>query len=198
MSVIATETVVVLSGGDDAAARLRLEDFALLLCDQATKHGCRAVATWDGRDLKVRMQEDCAKSLQYVFQWLGETAAEQGAQVEIGADQEAGPRIRGLTDGAIPWGTVVHARLTRELLCALPERAYVVCNATPGEVAVALGRLGPFVTRAQQWQKARAAGLDGTMCRVFWSEEDFAAFVDEAYSGSDGALRDSSHVASLL
>lgn len=180
MSVIATETVVVLSGGDDAAARLRLEDFAILVCDQARRHGCRATAAWDGGSLKVRMQDGCAESLQHVFQWLGETAAEQGAQVEIGADQEAGPRIRDFADGAIPWGTVVHARLTRELLCALPEGAYVVCNTTPGEVGVALGRLGPFVTRAPQWQNARVAGLDCTMCRVFWSEEDFEAYVDGA------------------
>ena len=176
MPVFATETVVVLSGGDDAAARLRLEDFAILVCDQARKHGCRATAAWADGSLKVRIQDGCAESLEQVFQWLAETAAEQGAQIEIGADQVAGPRIRDFGDTQIPWGTVVHARLTRELLCALPDGAYVVCNVTPGEVAVALGRLGPFVTRAQQWQTARVAGLDRTMCRVFWSEEDFEAY----------------------
>ena len=196
MPVIATETVVVLSGGEDAAARLRLEDFAILLCDQARKHGCRSTAAWDAGSLKIRIQNGCAESLQQVFQWLGETAAEQGATVEIGADQEAGPPIRDFADAPIPWGTVVHARLTRELLCALPEGAYVVCNATPGEVAVALGRLGPFVTRARQWQNARAAGLDRTMCRVFWSEEAFNAYVHDA-DGRDGALRRPSGVASV-
>ena len=180
MPVIATETVVALSGGDDATARLRLEDFALLLCDQARKHGCRATAAWTDGNLKVRIQEGCAESLQRVFQWLAETAAEQGAHVEIGPDQEAGPTIRDFGDAPIPWGTVVHARLTRELLCALPEGAFVVSNVSPGEVAVALGRLGPFVTRAQQWQNARLAGLDGTMCRVFWSEDEVDAYFDGA------------------
>ena len=184
MSVIATETVIVLSGGDDAAARLRLEDFALLVCDQATKHGCRATAAWSAGRLKVRIQDGCAESLQHVFQWLAESAAEQGAQIEIGADEEAGPRIRDFGDAQIPWGTVVHARLTRELLCALPEGAFVVCNVTPGEVAVALGRLGPFVTRALAWQKARVAGLDGTMCRVFWSEDDLDAYFEGAAAAS--------------
>ena len=116
-----------------------LEDFAILLCEQARRHGCRAAATWDAGSLKVRIQDGCAESLQQVCQWLAESAAEQGAEVEIGADQEAGPRIRDFDDAPIPWGTVVHARLTRELLCALPEGAFVVCNASPGELAVALG-----------------------------------------------------------
>ena len=180
MPVIATETVVVLSGGDDAAARSNLEDFAVLLCDQARKRGCKACAVWADGTLKVRIQEGCAESLQEIFQWLAESAAEQGAQVEIGADQGAGPCIRDIGDGPIAWGTVVQARLTRDLLCGLPEGAFVVCNTGGCESPVALGRLGPFATRAQQWQNARLAGLDGTLARVFWSEEDFAAFCGSA------------------
>ena len=180
MPVIATETVVVLSGGDDAAARFRLEDFALLLCEQARKRGCRATAAWSDANLKVRFQDGCAESLQEIFQWLAESAAEQGASVEIGGDQDAGPRIRDFTDAPVPWGTVLQARLTRPLLCALPEGAFVVCNAAPGEVAIALGRLGSFETRAQEWQKAKLAGLDGTLCRVCWSEDDFDAYFEAA------------------
>ena len=177
MAVIATETVVVLSGGDDAPARRNLEDFAILLCDQARKRGCKACAVWADGGLKVRIQQGCAESLREIVQWLAESAAEQGATVSIGADQEAGPYIRDINEGPIAWGTVVHARLTRDLLCALPEGAWVVCNTSAGELAVGLGRLGPFASRATQWQNARVAGLDGTMCRVFWSQADFDDFV---------------------
>jgi hypothetical protein len=115
-----------------------------------------------------------------VIQWLGETAAEQGASVTIGEDQPAGACIRDIEHGPIVWGTVVQARLTRDLLCALPEGAFLVCNAAPGEVPVPLGKLGGFGARAQQWQNAKLAGLDGTMCRVFWSDEDYDAFCGSA------------------
>lgn len=187
MAVLTAETVVVLSGGEDAAARRRLEDFALLLCDQARNHGCNATAAWAEGRLKVRLQEGCAESLQYVIQWLSETAAEQGAVVEVGADEPAGPPIRDLGEGPIPWGTVVHARLSREMLCALPEGAFVVCNTSPGDGAVALGRLGPFASRAEQWNNARLAGFDRTMSRVFWSEEDMKAYLDAECAAAPAA-----------
>ncbi|HEX8280215.1 MAG TPA: hypothetical protein VF551_02465 [Chthoniobacterales bacterium] len=166
-----TETVVMLSGGDDPDARRNLEDFAVTLCDQAKKHGCRACAVWTDDALKVRIQEGCGASVQDLFLWLGESAAEQGASITIGQDQESGPCIRDIEDGPIPWGTVLHARLTRDLLCALPEGAFVASDR-----ACSIGRLGPSHVRAQQWQRAQLAGLDGAMFRVLWSEEDFQAF----------------------
>ncbi|HSH37290.1 MAG TPA: hypothetical protein VK993_00780, partial [Chthoniobacterales bacterium] len=78
--------VVVLAGGDDPVARLLLEHFAILLCDQARKHGCRATGAWDSGSLNVGIEDGCAESLQQLFQWLGETSAEQGSRVEIGAN----------------------------------------------------------------------------------------------------------------
>jgi hypothetical protein len=178
MRRMTTESVIVLSGGDDAAARRNLEEFAVLVCDQARKRGCKTRAVWAGVNLQLRIQQGCADTLREVFQWLAETAAEQGASVTVGEDQPAGACIHDIEDAPIAWGTVVHARLTRDLLCNLPEGAFLVCNVAPCEVPVPLGRLGPYASRAEQWQRARTAGLDGTLSRVFWTEEDFRAFCD--------------------
>jgi hypothetical protein len=62
------------------------------------------------------------------------------------------------------------------LLTALPEGAYLACDSHEDR-AGSIGRLGPFQVRAQQWQRAQLSGMDGGMCRVFWTGDDYEAFV---------------------
>ncbi|HSH37289.1 MAG TPA: hypothetical protein VK993_00775 [Chthoniobacterales bacterium] len=68
------------------------------------------------------------------------------------------------------------SRASRSVRC--PKALSSFTPRQRAKFAVALGRLGPFETRAQQWQNARLAGPDRTMCRVFWSEEDLNAYFD--------------------
>lgn len=194
MAATTLETVLTLACADDSATRRNLEDFAVLLCDQARRRGCKARASWVNEGVRIRLQSGCAESFQDILESLATSAAEQGASISIGEDHTPGRCIQALEDAPIPWGTVVQARLTRELLCALPEGAFVAAEGADGSGA-SVGRLGPFHVRAQQWKRAQLFGLDGGMCRVFWSENDYHAFVHSGGEEEAFELRNESRYA---
>jgi hypothetical protein len=176
MSAMTRESIVILSCRDEANARRAIEDYAVSICEQTRKRGWRACAAWHEDKLKIRVQGGEIEQTREFLDALMADAKHHGAASSIIEEVEVSSVICQLDDAPILWGTVVHARLTRDLLAALPEGAYV--GADSGEDrATSVGRLGPFHVRAQQWQRAQLAGLDGGMCRVFWSGDDYEAFV---------------------
>jgi hypothetical protein len=178
-SVAANEIVVLLADALDATTRRTLEDLAVSICDQARKRGWKACAGWTGEDVKVRLQKGDLAAVEEFLQPFAARAEKSGAKMTLREGEGASPSICALEDAPITWGTVVQARLTRDLLCGLPEGAFVASSAEEDR-AHSVGRLGPFHVRAQQWQRAQLSGLDGAMCRVFWSEADYQAFVRPA------------------
>lgn len=175
-SVGVGEILALLSGPAEAAARRELEDLAIAICDQARRRGWRACAGWTDENVKVRLQNGDTGAVKEFLQTFAARAERIGAHVSVKeADGEA-HSICALEDAPILWGTVVQARLTRDLLCGLPEGAFVA-SASEEDRIHSVGRVGPFNCRAQQWQRAQFSGLDGTMCRVFWSEADYNDFV---------------------
>jgi hypothetical protein len=175
-AVAVSETVVLLSGPPDAGARREMEDLAVAICDRARKRGWKACAGWKDESVKVRLQNGEAESVGEFLQSFAARAEKSGAKMSMREEETASPSICALEDAPIMWGTVVQARLTRDLLCGLPEGAFVA-SASDEDRVHSVGRLGPFHVRAQQWQWAQLSGLDGGMCRVFWSEDDYNAFV---------------------
>ncbi|MGZ5019538.1 MAG: hypothetical protein ACXWAV_03855 [Chthoniobacterales bacterium] len=173
MSATARESLIILSCADDAKARRQIEDYAVTICEQTRKRGWKACAAWQEEKLNVRVQGGETEDMRAFLDPLVADAKEHGAASSILEEIEAAPLICHLDDAAIVWGTVVHARLTRDLLTSLPEGAYVASADRAGSI----GRLGPFSVRAQQWQRAQFAGLEGGMSRVFWSSHDYEAFV---------------------
>jgi len=176
-AVMNSEMVLTITCPPDAAARRRLEDYALTMCDQARKRGWQACAAWTDDKLKVRFQGGDPQEMREFLDPLAGNAKENGAVSSIFDEEPAGPPIGHLDDVPFRWGDVVHARLTRDLLSSLPEGAYVA-SVSEEDRAASIGRLGPFQVRAQQWQRAQLAGLEGDMCRVFWSGEDYDAFLN--------------------
>jgi hypothetical protein len=177
MPVMTSEMVLIMGCPDDAGARRKLEEYALTMCDQARKHGWEACAAWADDKLRVRFQDGDADEMREFLDPLAGNAKENGATSSIFEEQPATAAIGHLHDVPFRWGEVVHARLTRELISALPEGAYVA-SVSEEDRPASIGRLGPFHVRAQQWQRAQLAGLDGGLCRVFWSGEDYDAFLN--------------------
>lgn len=175
-AVATNEIVVQLADSVDAAARRNLEDLAISICDQARKRGWKACAAWREEQVQVRLQNGELAAVEEFLQPFSARAEKSGAKMTIRAGEGMSPSICALEDAPIVWGTVVQARLTRDLLCGLPEGAFVAAT-SHDDRAHSIGRLGPFHVRAQQWQRAQLAGLDGAMCRVFWSGADYEAFV---------------------
>lgn len=176
----------MLSCSDDPEARADLEDFAVSACEQARKHGWTASARWSDNGLKLSVQNATDREVREFVRSLNETAARRDATI-VSLDEQPAHEVHDREDAPIPWGTVVHARLTRELLCSLPEGAYVASDSHCSECAASLGRVGPFSVRAQQWQRAQLAGLDGCVCRVLWSHDDFMAFCART-TGATGSV----------
>ncbi len=169
------QIVFLLTCPGEVETRRDVEDFAVSICDQARRRGWKALAQWTDGGLRVWLQNGESENLCALVQPLQAKAIELGATLSY-LDEQPAARIRDIEDAPITWGTVVHARLTRDLLCALPEGAYVASDSDNADCADSLGRVGPFTVRAEQWQRAQLAGLDGGICRVLWSREDFEAF----------------------
>ena len=173
---MASEMVFVLSCPPDAATRLDIEDFAVSVCDEARKRGWKVWACWTDAGLKVRLQNGRVQLLREFVATFVNSATKHGATMSVLEKPQPATLIRDIEDGPIVWGTVIHARLTRRLLCALPEGALVAFNLTAGDRGRFIGRVGSFQTRGEQWKRAQLAGLDGGSCRVLWSEDDCHAF----------------------
>ena len=171
----ADRVACILTCPDDATTRADIEEFAVNACDEARRRGWKAWARWTDEGLKLWLEQGRRAELQAFVDTLAATAPRYGADVAM-LDEAPPPAIYDIERPPIPWGTVIHARLTRELLCALPEGAYVASDSRCSECPSSLGRVGPFSVRAQQWQRAQLAGLDGCICRVFWSQDDFSAY----------------------
>ncbi len=173
MSATTRESVVIISCADDPGVRCGIEDYAVTICEQTRKRGWKTCAAWQDEKLKVRVQGDDARAVRAFLDPFVGNAKEHGAASSILEEVEAAPVICQLDDSPVLWGTVMHARLTRDLLTSLPEGAYLASEDRTGSI----GRLGPAHVRAQQWQRAQLAGINGGMCRVFWSGDDYEAFV---------------------
>ena len=177
MTALATEFLVSLTSPDDPRVRRGLEDYALSLADRARKRGFKACAGWHDEKLQLRFQEGSAEEMRAFLDPLLAEADNHGAIGSVVQERNAATPIEHLDDAAFAWGSLVQGRLTRDLLCALPEGAYVA-STSEDDRGESIGRLGPFHMRAHQWQRAHLAGLDGRLCRVFWSERDYDAFLN--------------------
>jgi len=169
---------------DDAATRAGVEDLAVSACEEARRRNSKAWARWTDDGLKVWFRDGRPEELRQLADSLGRSAPRYGASASF-SDEEPTDRAYDIERSPILWGTVIHARLTRELLCALPEGAYVASDSRCSECSSSLGRVGPFSVRAQQWQRAQLAGLDGCVCRVLWSQDDFSAYRERSADAAD-------------
>ena len=164
------EILVVLSCPLDYESRARAEALALGLLQQAKRMGGAGWTGWADRRLNVRIQNTNLEMLQPIIDaWV---RAVQRDSKSFSIIQQHRPK-EPLPDSRaqIPWGTVVHTRLTRTLLSRLPEGAWVIsnCYARSGE-PIFEQRLGPSRTRQAAWHIAVEAGANNRICRVAWTD----------------------------
>jgi len=157
---MASEMVFVLSCPPEPATRLDIEDFAVSVCDEARKRGWKVWACWTDAGLKVRLQNGRVQLLREFVATFVNSATKHGATMSVLEKPQPATLIRDIEDGPIVWGTVIHARLTRRLLCALPEGALVAFNLTAGDRA--------FHWTSRFFPDARGAVEKGTACRFRW------------------------------
>ena len=70
--------------------------------------------------------------------------------------------------------SLIREKLTKKLLVSLPEEAFVVSNLRNEEGRpVFAEKVSPVRTRSQQWRRVIAAGANGGLCEVVWTEANF-------------------------
>ena len=169
-----TETVLLISGPQDAWSRFGTESLGLTLCNEAGKGGGAGWAGWLQLGvLKVPIQR---VPLEEIRKWMKAyfTAAEKTAR-SVSVVQQLAEKtpLPNVAAGEIPWGTVLRQKLTRKLLKLLPEGAYVTSNLYGGGEEIFSERLGPLETRETTWRRATLADANNRLCRLLWTEDDF-------------------------
>ena len=102
----------ILSCPDDAATRADVEDLAVSACDEARTRGWKAWARWTDRGLQLWLEHSSRGELRAFIDSLSETAPRYGARLSM-LDEEPPMAIYDIVRSPVPWGTVIHARLTR-------------------------------------------------------------------------------------
>jgi len=164
------EILVVLACPFDYESRANAEALALSLLQEAKRMGGAGWAGWVDRRLNVRIQNANLQTVQPIVHAWVHAAERDSKSLSIIQQTRAREPLPGPRD-QIPWGTVVHTRLTRTLLVRLPEGAWVIsnCYAGSGE-PIFEQRLGPAHTRQAAWRLAIEAGANNRICRVAWTD----------------------------
>lgn len=186
MTSTVRETVCTLSAPDDPEARRETEDLALVICSEARKRGWKTCAAWTEGNIQIRLQTASGGSARDLMKCFADEARDLGVAVFLLEDQEPATAICEFDDGPIAWDSVVQARLTRKFLYRLPEGAFLISNGQE-RGGFSVGRVGSMTERAEQWQSAQLAGMEGAMCRVLWAEED----IDAAQMGEQPIFQNS-------
>ena len=164
------EVLLIVACSCNYASRANTEALALGLLNHVIRDGGAGWAGWVNDRLNVRMQNTDFDKLQpIVVAWVH--AAERDAESLTIVQQRRPKRPLPNPKAEIPWGTVVHTRLTRKLLNQLPEGAWVIsnCYARTGE-PIFEQRLGFPDTREAAWHLAIEARANNRICHVAWTD----------------------------
>lgn len=139
------------------------------LCNFAQREGGRACARWSCPTLKVRIQGVSRARVRVVLKALTDCCLRSAMTIVFIETQEAAAPIGDSIGAQVPWGTFVRQRLTKRLLYALPEGAYVIECKT----RLLAERLGVAEERESVWRRAVASRAAYHVCSVAWSLDQF-------------------------
>ena len=173
-----TESVLLFRVPLDASSRHRVESDLFSTALLIRQFGGKAWLGWTEADwLKLRVQatpvERTRKAVADALENLPEPLR---SSVAVREEQEVAPTpLPAVDTGDVPWGTVLHEKLTKRFLGLLPEGCYVLSNCYGGAEQIFSERIGPPNAREVAWRRAKIAGANGRLCRVVWTETDFNA-----------------------
>ncbi len=163
------EIVLTLSCPPVYRSRQSAEALSLSLLKQARSCGGSGWAAWTGHGLIVRLHDVASDDLQPIVRAWVDAAQREGESLGIVQQRKPAEPLPDAT-GEIPWGTIVHARLTKKLLNQVPQRAWVISNCYGrGGEPIFEQRLGPPETREAAWALAVSTGANNRVCRVAWT-----------------------------